>query len=121
MYKRQLVDIVSKNGCLLLNIGPKADGTISEEDREILLEIGEWLKRNGEAIYNTSVWKKYGEGPAKITEGQFTDGIKKNFTSRDIRFTAAGDYLYATALKCSEDGTYCIQSLSTSHESDRCV
>lgn len=113
-----LVDIVSKNGCLLLNIGPKADGTISEEDRAILLEIGEWLKRNGEAIYDTTVWKRYGEGPAKITEGQFTDGIKKNFTSKDIRFTAAGDYLYATALKCSEDGTYCIQSLSTSHESD---
>ena len=113
-----LVDIVSKNGSLLLNVGPKADGTISDEDREVLLGIGEWLKINGEAIYDTSVWKKFGEGPVKIVEGQFTDGIKKNFTSQDIRFTASGEFLYATVLKCSEDGKYCIRSLSAGHKSD---
>ncbi len=106
-----LVDIVSKNGCLLLNVGPKADGTISQEDREILLKIGDWMKTNGEAIYETKVWRKYGEGPTKIVEGQFSDGIKKNFTSEDFRFTISKGKLYAIALKCSDNGEYCIHSL----------
>lgn len=63
------------------------------------------------AIYGTKTWRKYGEGPTRIVEGQFSDGMKKNFTSEDFRFTMKAGYLYATALKCSESGEYCIVSL----------
>ncbi len=106
-----LVDIVSKNGCLLLNVGPKPDGTITQEDKDVLLKIGAWLKTNGEAIYGSRVWRRYGEGPTQVVDGQFSDSIKKNFTSQDFRFTTADGYLYAIAMKCSGDGEYCIRSL----------
>ncbi len=93
-----LVDIVSKNGALLLNIGPRADGTIPAEDQAILKEIGDWLKVNGEAIYGTRPWKSYGEGPTAVAEGSFTDGNRTPFTSEDIRFTQKEGTLYATVL-----------------------
>lgn len=112
-----LVDIVSKNGTLLLNIGPKSDGTIPEKDKKILLEIGEWLKINGEAIYDSKTWRFSYEGPTKIIEGQFSDGITKEFTSEDIRFTVNGSYLYATVLQYPEDGKVCIKSLANNDAS----
>ena len=107
---RDLVDIVSKNGCLLLNVGPKPDGTFTEEATAVLRGIGQWLKVNGESIYGTRPWRTYGEGPTQIVEGQFSDRIKKNFTSSDFRFTQGAGYLYATALVRSEDGVYRIRS-----------
>ena len=106
-----LVDVVSKNGALLLNVGPKSDGTIPEEDANILREIGRWMKVNGEAIYGTKYWKVFGEGPTVIPEGHFTDTYEKNFTSEDIRFTSKGNHIYAIVLHWPEDGEIHIRSL----------
>ena len=92
-----LVDIVSKNGNLLLNIGPRADGTITEEETTVLLETGKWLQVNGEAIYGTRPWKLFGEGPTESASGSFSDQ-KKPFTAKDIRFTTKGNTLYAIAM-----------------------
>ena len=64
-----LVDIVSKNGALLLNIGPRPDGTIPEQEQAILGEIGSWLSVNGEAIYDTRPWEVFGEGPTEVKDG----------------------------------------------------
>src|SRR6185369_579030 len=78
-----LIDIVSKNGNLLLNIGPKSDGTIAEEQRQLLLSIGKWLSINGEAIYGTRPWKTFGEGPTEVAAGSFVDKQLKPFTPED--------------------------------------
>ena len=68
----QLVDIVSKNGNLLMNIGPRPDGTIPEGIQQVLLSVGAWLKINGEAIYGTRPYRIYGEGPTKVKPGSFS-------------------------------------------------
>ena len=114
----ELIDIVSKNGCLLLNIGPKADGTISPEAKKILEEMGVWLKLNGEAIYDTRPWKIYGEGPTKISSGNHTESENFENVATDLRFTTKGETLYATALGWPDDGKFIIKSLAknNSHE-----
>ena len=107
-----LVDIVSKNGCLLLNVGPKADGTICDEEKSVLKAIGSWMKDNGEAIYETGIWRQACEGPTEVEEGQFTDANDKVFTAEDFRFTVKGSYLYATCLSYPENGKVTIKSLA---------
>lgn len=108
-----LVDIVSKNGALLLNIGPKPDGTIPEPEERMLLEIGQWLLTNGEAIYGTRPWKVYGEGPTKVIPGSFADTKRSEFTGKDIRFTTKGNILYAIVLGKPEKDEVVIQSLGS--------
>ena len=92
-----LSDIVSKNGALMLNVSPKANGVIPQNQQDILLEIGEWLERNGEAIYGTRTWVVYGEGPTKQERsGMFLD--KLNYTAEDVRYTQKGQNIYAIFL-----------------------
>jgi alpha-L-fucosidase len=115
-----LVDIVSKNGALLLNIGPRPDGTIPAEEEALLIGIGRWLALNGEAIYGTRPWHVFGEGPTEVREGPFTDTKRSIFTGQDIRFTtrvalqhgAQVETLYATVLAWPDTGVVTMKSLA---------
>ncbi|WHU04581.1 alpha-L-fucosidase [Sphingomonas sp. NIBR02145] len=110
-----LIDIVSKNGNLLLNVGPKADGTIPDEIAQVLQGMGGWLKVNGEAIYGTRPFQFFGEGPTKSGQvrvgGQVEESAVKGYTPADIRFTTKGDNLYALGLERPKDGAVLIKTL----------
>ena len=114
----QLIDIVSKNGNLLLNIGPRSDGTIPEEVQQVLLDVGAWLDVNGEAIYGTRPWRIYGEGPTKIAAGSFHDTDTAHFTAEDFRFTTKGGVLYAVGLEWPTNGDTVIHSLAATAGSE---
>jgi alpha-L-fucosidase len=109
-----LVDVVSKNGNLLLNIGPKADGTLPQKDCEILGDIGKWMLVNGEAITGSKVWRKSMEGPTHNTEGQFQDQKALEYTPEDFRFTVNHGNIYAICMKCPGNGQFLIKALKDS-------
>lgn len=112
----QLVDIVSKNGNLLLSVGPRADGTIPDDVRTILLDMGAWLNRNGESIYGTAPWIVSGEGPTQVKTGFATDQEMKGYTSKDFRFTSKEDNLYVISMACPADRTASVHSLGLAGE-----
>ncbi|MGI4829504.1 MAG: alpha-L-fucosidase [Janthinobacterium lividum] len=107
----QLVDIVSKNGNLLLNIGPRADGTIPEAAQATLVAMGRWLQVNGEAIYGSRPWTLFGEGPTQIQSGTFQDTHAPAYTPADFRFTTRAGSLYAIEMRWPKDNQAIIHSL----------
>ena len=93
----ELIDVVSKNGALLLNIGPRPDGSIAPEERAVLEGLGAWMRVNGEAVYESRPWRVFGEGPTVPRTGSFADTEPTVWTREDLRFTAKGDVVYAAA------------------------
>lgn len=110
-----LVDIVSKNGNLLLNVAPHPDGSIPEEQKQRLLEIGQWLELNGEAIYESRPWLIFGEGPTETKTGHLADMKFDGFGDEDIRFTTRDGQLYCIALGWPKSGILPVKSLSTTN------
>ncbi len=108
-----LIDIVSKNGNLLLSIPVRGDGTIDEHEIAFLEGMSKWMDINGEAIFGTRPWKICGEGPTKVKAGMFNEDAAKSFTAEDIRFTTKGKTLYAFLLGWSEEKSALIKSLGS--------
>lgn len=114
-----LAENVSKNGYMLLNVGPKPDGEIPEEAKALLLEIGKWLAVNGEAIYGTTPWTVYGEGPTKMVKaGAFSEQKEVKYTAKDIRYTVKNDSLYAICLGWPEEEVIITKAAKQVYESE---
>ena len=112
-----LVDIVSKNGNMLLSVPLRADGTFDEKEAAILKEFSAWMKVNKESITGTRPWTVFGEGPIaestiKINAQGFNDGEYAKATAAEIRFTQTDKHIYATALSWPEDMTVRIKRLA---------
>ena len=108
-----LVDIVSKNGNLLLNIPLRGDGTIDDDERKVLDGLAAWMPANGEAIFGTRPFSVFGEGAPDVKgSGNFNERNVRPYTAEDIRFTTKADTLYAIALAWPENGKLSIRTLA---------
>ncbi|MGD1086495.1 MAG: alpha-L-fucosidase [Verrucomicrobiota bacterium] len=108
-----LVDIVSKNGNLMLSIPVRGEGTIDDDEVKILESVAAWMGVNSEGIYGTRPWKTYGEGPTQASSRTQTI---PNYTSRDIRFTTKGDALYAFVMAWPESREVVIKALAANSQ-----
>jgi alpha-L-fucosidase len=109
---KMLVDIVAKNGNLLLNIPVRGDGTIDDDEIKFLKGMAAWMMVNEEAIFATRPWTISGEGPVKVRGGGFSEGGEERLTAADFRFTTKGNVLYATAMGWPTDGRYVLRTLA---------
>jgi alpha-L-fucosidase len=113
---QMLIDIVSKNGNLMLNIPVRGDGTIDEDEVACVEGIAGWMARNGEGIFATRPWHVYGEGPSVTTQppaGEFGGARDvRPYTAEDIRFTSKGDVLYAFVMAWPAEGKVTIKTLA---------
>lgn len=98
----QLVDIVSKNGNMLLNFPLLPDGSLDSKEEGILQDITEWMAIHGEAIFSTRPWKTFGEGPSAAATTNLNERTMKPFTAADLRFTTKGDKLFLFVLGTPE-------------------
>lgn len=110
---RNMMDVVSKNGCFMLNVGPKASGVICDEEKQVLLKIGEWLKINGEAVYDSLPFYTFGEGK-KIANKAFNDNLK--YGKNDYRFTYKTGAIYVVPMCSKLRQSYSIKSLKFANE-----
>jgi len=109
---QRLLDVVSKNGCLMVSIPLRGDGSIDDKEEKILADMAGWIAVNGEAIYATRPWRVFGEGPTKLVEGMMNEGGAKPFEATDIRFTTKAGALYALPMAWPQ-GSLTIESLAT--------
>jgi len=117
-----LIDVVSKNGNLLLNIPIRGDGSIDEKEIAILQGIADWMDINGESIFGTRPWTKFGEGPSveasnPIKDQGFNEG-KIIFSAQDIRFNQKANLVYATVMGVP-DGNISIKSLNNRYKIEK--
>ncbi|MDO6761259.1 alpha-L-fucosidase [Tamlana sp. 2_MG-2023] len=110
-----LIDIVSKNGVMLLNVPPNPDGSIPQVMADLLIDMGAWLKVNGEAIYGTRPWTVFGEGPTRLPEGghKVEEKVKIEYTNTDIRFTKKSDKEFFAIVMDTPKKETVIKTLST--------
>lgn len=109
-----LVDNVSKNGNLLLNVVQRPDGSIDPEVETMLEQMAKWIEVHGEAIYGSRPWQVYGEGAVRARGGSFSEDF--GYTAKDIRFTTQGPTLYAISLAYPESNELLIRSLAKTEE-----